>query len=325
VYKLRIAKIRPPKELRALLSRFDLVILQSSPFEPIAITTVLALKSTDTETLMLVDNWDNLSSKTVLWELPDYIATWGPQSSRHAIEIQGMPAEKVFEIGTARFSNHVAVRTTRPIQNMSYKYVLFVGTFLDFDEAACLKVINDEIEANPKIYGDLRVIYRPHPYKNYKENPCLECLNRVRLDSEILKQMGSKNLQPLDYAASLELQLGAQMVVGGLTSMLIEAGLLGKNFLSLVHHEKNNLTSPHTVYHSYEHFEGIDKLPNVYFSDDIEKLGQDFRFVYNQPNRTQAEINSALSYFYHISTKKYSETLRDLVEDLMRNRQFTEK
>lgn len=319
VYKLNIAKIKPPRELRDLLSakKFDLVILPSAAFEPIAINTMLSLKGTDTRCLMLVDNWDNLSSKTVLWELPNYIATWGRQSSQHAIEIQGMSPERVFEIGTARFSGHSDERAKNATQHFGHEYVLFVGTFLEYEEYKCLEILNDEIVANPKTYGDLRIIYRPHPYALQRLMPNLNNLSRVTLDSEILKQVQSSSTMMLDYEASLHLQLGAKFIAGGLTSMLIEASLLGKNFLSLVHHEKNNLTSPSTVFRSYKHFEGIEKLPNVYFSEDSSKLARDFQYVYNQPDLDQRGIDKELSYFYHLSDSGYSQDLESLVDKLL--------
>jgi hypothetical protein len=165
VFQIISSGLQPPKELGSLLSskKFSLVMFPSSAFEPIVVNTLLAIRDTKALSLMLVDNWDNLSSKTVLWELPDYLATWGRQSSQHAIEIQGMESEKVFEIGTARFSNHLVARTTSTISKIGYDYVLFVGTFLEYDEYACLELLNNEIEANPQVYGSLRVIYRPHP------------------------------------------------------------------------------------------------------------------------------------------------------------------
>ena len=271
LYVTKIKDLRPPKELQEIFSMkdFDFVILPSSAFEPMSINVKLALKERNSTYLMIVDNWDNLSSKTVLWELPDYIATWGRQSSKHAVEIQGMAPEKVLEIGTARFSNHLAMRLTKTSPVFDFDYVLFVGTFLEFDELGCLQILSKEIESNPETYGNLHIVYRPHPFTNLKAKSRVQMPNRVILDPLLSKQAESVGRLTLDYSGSLRLLNGAKFVVGGLTSMLIEASLLGKNYLALVHHELNSITSPLTVLKSYTHFENIDELPNVFF---LEKL-----------------------------------------------------
>jgi hypothetical protein len=139
----------------------------------------------------------------------------------------------------------------------------------------------------------------------------------VVVDSEILKRGTSTDSHPLDYAQLLELQLGAKFVVGGLTSVLIEASLIGKNFLAIVHNERGNLTSPDIVYRSYEHFDGIAKLPNLFFSESKTKLRQNFRFVHDQPQIDQKEIDRFLSYFYHISAETYSDALLGAVDKIL--------
>jgi hypothetical protein len=84
-----------------------------------------------------------------------------------------------------------------------------------------------------------------------------------------------------------------------------------------VHNEKGNLTSPDIVYKSFTHFEEIAKLPNLFFSESQTKLQANFRFVYDQPKTDQKEIDTVLSYFYHISDDDYSQTLQGIVDKIL--------
>lgn len=78
----------------------ELVLLPSSAHDPEVNDVLLSCRKHKILSLMLVDNWDNLSSKSILWEKPDHIAVWGEQSVEHACDIQGFNREQVTSIGT---------------------------------------------------------------------------------------------------------------------------------------------------------------------------------------------------------------------------------
>ncbi len=56
-----------------------------------------------TKTVVLIDNWDNLSSKTAFIENPDYLGVWGTQSVGFAKDIHQMTNDKIRIMGTPRF------------------------------------------------------------------------------------------------------------------------------------------------------------------------------------------------------------------------------
>ena len=297
-------------------NEFNLVILPSAAFEPTVIQLAMAKAEFGYKFLMLVDNWDNLSSKTVLWLRPDAIATWGKQSSQHAIEIQGFSSKDVYEIGTARFSNHIKSREISLKFANVHSYVLFVGTFLVFNEQECLRILNDEICRNPEIYGNLKILYRPHPFASKKDDSEIQKFSAVEYDQEVISYKSSPMNLALDFERTLETQKNARFVVGGLTSMLIESSILGKNFLALVHEEKANLTSPHIVRSSYEHFSGIESLPNVSFVHDLKLLPTQFREMFYARDLPQSEIDRELSFFYDLRPLAFAERLDKLLNQL---------
>jgi hypothetical protein len=312
-------RVKMPVPLYNFLTsqRFDLVALPSAAFEPIVIHLAKTKTDLGFKFLMLTDNWDNLSSKTVLWLQPDAIATWGEQSSQHAVDIQGFPREKVHEIGTARFSNHIISREVVSTSPEVGDYVLFVGTFLNFNEYECLRILNEEISTKREIYGELKILYRPHPFTPPSNNLIAQNLETVLMDQSIIGYKASTEVTAIDFEDTLKIQLNSRFVIGGLTSMLIESSILGKNFLALVHEEVGNFTSPHIVRSSHEHFVGIEALPNLHFVENLADLASQFEEVFHKKNLPQEEIDRQLSYFYDLKPLTYSQKLGKLVEEIL--------
>lgn len=314
-----LKKFEVPLNLKNYLvnEKFDFIIFPSSAFEPIAIHIANARHSTESTTLMIVDNWDNLSSKTILWQLPDFVATWGPQSSQHARDIQGFLPQQIFDIGSARFNNYLNLRNENISTEHAFDYVLFVGTFLEYDEIGCLLKFNEEIDENQEIYENLKIIYRPHPFSSKKNIEKLTSANNVIIDPRILLQYESDDNFLLDFDYLPTLIKNSTFIVGGLTSMLIEASIFGKNYLALVHKERFNITSPKNVYMSYTHFEGIERLPNLEFCHTTVDLRSQFRMMYLRPPNTQIEIDLQLSHFYDLDKKNFSKKLNVMIEKIL--------
>jgi len=311
--------ISTPPELNKFFSEntYDLVVYVSSGFEPIAYHVPKILNTLKRPSLMVADNWDNLSSKTSMWELPSHVATWGTQSSEHAVRIQGFKPEQVSNIGTARFSGYRTTSSDKLKSHFSFDYVLFVGTILDFNEYSCLKIISKEILSNPDIYGDLRIVYRPHPFaQNRNSARHFQDFDNVLLDPQIkqlIKNNFSRIYPEIDYLPSLI--FNSQFVIGGMTSFIIDASIFGKKYIGLIHKEKYNLTSPETVYINYEHFKGIDVLPNLFLCDDLDFLRLIIRSVWRKPNLAQDQIDSKLGYFYNISEAPYYLNLSKVIDE----------
>ena len=68
-----IAKIKP-----------DLVVYPTNAFEPLVSEIPIICKNYKVKSYFLIDNWDNLSSKSILINQPDYISVWGKQTANHA-------------------------------------------------------------------------------------------------------------------------------------------------------------------------------------------------------------------------------------------------
>ena len=65
----------------------------------------LSHQDTDTKTLILIDNWDNFSSKYVMPFHPDKVVVWGEQTKLHAITLQGLRENSIRVMGTQGSQN----------------------------------------------------------------------------------------------------------------------------------------------------------------------------------------------------------------------------
>ncbi len=296
----------------------DLLIFPSQAYDPEGIDLIKICKQQAIPTLFLIDNWDNLSSKSIFWEAPTKLGVWGEQSIQHAAHIQNIPPDRVTAIGTPRYDNYFALRAKTLISPYNYPYILFVGTALEFDELSVLQEMNQIVCDHPKIFGTTKIIYRPHPWRQGKKKEMPSGLDHVLIDSQLeasfLANDNSLAVQP-DLSYYPALLSNAEFVCGGLTSMLIEANIFNQIFLGLVHDDKRHFTSMDNVYSNYEHFQGIDTLSGVLLCNDLANLSNLMLDAMSLKgtldiNKTDAERQF---YYFHDDTS-YQERLKKLVD-----------
>jgi len=292
-------------------------VLDYDAMDLIAITKRLAIP-----TLFIADNWDNVSSKTVYWERPTHFAVLGEQSKKHAIDIQGFRPNDVSTIGSARFSHYFSDRENKLASPYDFTYILFTGTALFFDEESCLDLLDRILMQNQNIFGDVKVIYRPHPHRQIDPNFTPKSLpNRVILDSQAQIRFG---LDPVDPMSSTDLSYyskllsNAEFVVGGLTTMLLEATIFYKDFIALAHEDGINFTSQNRVLMNYEHLKGIETLPTVHLVNSLEHLeGIMVSTWKNRKSKSIKQIDLERSFFLFDDSHKFSIRLSRLINQIL--------
>ncbi len=298
----------------------DLVILPSSAYGFVDIDIAKFCNRNEIKTLYLIDNWDNLSSKSIIWEKPTYIATWGKQSVQHAVDIQGFDRTKVFSIGTPRFDHYFKTRQQSLPSYFDFKYVLFVGTAVAFNEAKALQVLSDEIDQNQQLYGDLKIVYRPHPWRQGLDSIANLSLPYVIIDPQVrenyMQMSHGTDFQPsLDYYPAL-LQ-NAHFVIGGISSMAIEATIFWQRYIALAYDEAHNQTSPQNMLDNYVHFDGLKELPNIVFCRSFEAMPLMFRQSFKEPaSIDHALVDSRRQFFLFSDDLGYAHRLSNLVSHL---------
>jgi hypothetical protein len=118
--------------------------------------------------ILIVWSWDNLSSKAVLHEHPDHLLVWNELQKQEAIELHGVPAERVEVVGAPGFDRFFAqVETLTPhAEPDGRRTIVYAGSSKNVapDEP---DVFEQWLEAvrradDPTVRG-ARVRVRPHP------------------------------------------------------------------------------------------------------------------------------------------------------------------
>lgn len=268
------------------------VVMPSSAYDPAVLDIISICQKHKIKSILLIDNWDNLSSKSILWRRPDTVAVWGRQTKKHAVEIQGLEEHQVKCIGTPRFEKYFQSRDKKLRSHFEFKYVLFVGQSLPSNEVSIVKIINNILCSPMFRDAGIKLVYRPHPWAMNQRIAEVDELEAVIIDPQIdardksLKKV--EQFQPdLDYYPSL-LQ-NAEFVVSALTSMIIEASILRKTVIAIAHTEPDNVTSPHRLLKEYRHFEEIEKLPNLSISFTPDDLLIKFRSLLTSPEKVDEQ------------------------------------
>jgi len=131
-------------------------------------TQIWAARKLNIPTIALQENWDNLSSKTIITEEPDYFLVWGEQSASHVRSVHKLTKCNVIVNGSPRFDEYFMTKSHEPVVispsgeriTVNQPFILVAGTGDGLDDLALLKSVNLAI-------GSLRqfscVVYRPHP------------------------------------------------------------------------------------------------------------------------------------------------------------------
>ncbi len=250
----------------------DLVIIPCAFNDSYSLDTLKSAKALGKKTLLIMFNWDNVSSKGVLPFLPDYMAVWGEQTKEHAIRIQRMPDDRVIILGAPQFERyHMPVTPSRDewrLANglpLNKKIILFTGMSRMISEIDLLVELDKAIEN--KVLSDVHVLYRPHPWKAIyaKEKSFFDYdFKHVTLDVQIKDhylrmfndkeyRLNKKGMFVPDYDYYPALFNAVDAVISTGTTMGIEAMIMGKPVLVSAFGDDQEAGNPDWKILTYEH------------------------------------------------------------------------
>lgn len=229
-FKLKIDQLLP-----------NIIIIPSSGYSPEIYDLNLMNLKENLRYQVIVDNWDNLSSKMIFQKPPDKVYVWGEQTVLHANNIHEIPKDNIVKIGCARYLNYFAQRNNNFLKNyFKYNYVLFLGSSWSWNEEDTLEQLDIIIEKNIKIFKNLKIIYRPHPFRQ-RDTDFEKKYKNILYDPQILElsQNNKKSWPDLEYYPSL--LKNCLFCVGGLTSMLIESTIFYKKYIAIGYDDNQSL------------------------------------------------------------------------------------
>jgi len=277
------------KELAELVKKIDpaIILLPSHAFEGITFELIGLGKRVGIKTLMITENWDTLHNKTIFTIKPDYLGVWSRQQVEHAVEVRGMPEDKIFILGAPKFWDYMkpeAIKTSSPY---SFKFALFVGMSDHFDELGALKRLDEIIE---KRGLDLKIVYRPNVTQHTRNCPDVffgyDYKHVVLDESAKLYYKKSKSwdiahdhFNPIYYPSTghrIALLANMEFMVCAHSTMILNASLLGKRVYLLSYDDGVHRFGPHWSYQNAGHLFDVERLENVRMIRDINDMEKIF-------------------------------------------------
>ena len=318
----------------------DMVIIPTSLIESISIDVVNSCKKRGIKTLMLINGWDNVSSKGTIPNMPDYLGVWGEQSKEHAARIHNMPPQRIVTLGVPHFKEYYQ----RPTQSredfrrsaglpLEKKVILFAGSCRVFDETSILLDLEKAI-ADGEL-GDIHILYRPHPWrhKRQEEDSFFDhAFAHVTMDPDAEEAYRAHKSDPQfvnlpnnvlpDIGRYVNLYNAMDAVICTLTTIIIEAAITGLPVLAVAFSDqKHRLTMDKII--DNKHFEGLDRIDGITVCRDRMRFLDDCRaLIQITENRELCRrLKTAVNYIAFHDEKTYAQRLRDAVETIVHARQ----
>lgn len=303
--KMRITESR---EFRLLLKKLnpDIVIIPSASNEALAFDAISACRRHGAVSLLVAENWDNLSSKTILWERPDHVAVWGRQAAEHARDIQGIDPSRIHLLGSPR---RLPTRVD-PSRTRSKRRVLFLGCAIPHLEVEVVRRLAADLTVES---SDWSVLYRPHPFRQRRSRPddpqALVGVDGIVVDFRPFDGTSSAIRAAFDESA---------LAVGPLTTALLEAAVAGLPVIALVDDDEVHRTTAARALTRYPHLNDLPRLTGLQTCRDIGALAALVRETADGVNpRSRAEDGLSISYFIHEDSRTYGRRLSDLAEEVV--------
>ena len=184
---------------------------------------------------LLVFSWDNLTTAGLIRIIPDRVLLWNGTQKREAVELHGVPAQRVIVTGAPRFDDFFGMipATTRDEfceragLDPSRPFLVYLGSapFVAAGEADFVGRWVTEIRKSPDpALRTCGLLVRPHP-----GNPI--ALERENLPNvAVWRDPDKANADPWLYDSLYH----AAAAVGLNTSAMIQAGVLGKPVHTIV-------------------------------------------------------------------------------------------
>lgn len=302
----------------------DLVIAPSGGTDNLVFDTLRSARELGIRSLVVVYNWDNLSSKAAFVVRPDHIAVVGPQSKVHARELHGFDLDDVTVLGGPYIDHHFFHEPGSTTAPFPFPYVLYAGCYMPFDERTSLERLNAYI-AQAQL--DLTIVYRPHPQRRKRKvndeidesrlehvviDPQVREAYRASFDRPLAEDDERPPLPPLDYyPALLE---NAEFVICPLSTMVLEAAIFERPVLVVAYHDGIHKDSPGVVV-GYDHFQGMDSIDGIHLcrtEDDMEPV---FARLAAGERPARPMRDQVAPWVFH-DERPYRRRLRELVDRL---------
>jgi len=203
----------------------DWLIMPSASAHGIVTDCIVGAKSAGIHTMVAIDNWDNLTGKSIFPTKPDYFTVMGQRCVTHATYIHDCVPSSVLPFGLPRFDIYRKIQHNCIVRNpTNKKKILYCGVTMAHSE----KFIVDSIAnffADKYGPGEIEIHYRPHPGPSLRSDG-YEIKNK---NVKITKYSNlERTAMPDMNQEFIDAMLTSDVIVGAPTTLMVEAMLVNR-------------------------------------------------------------------------------------------------
>jgi hypothetical protein len=256
--------VPPSRELDAFLVRLqpDLVVATGTiRYVSSEVEVLKSARRLGIATGIFVTSWDNLTNKGSLKFTPDRVFVWNDVQARDAVELHGIPAERIRTTGAHVFDEWFERRPSRSRAEFlaevgldpAEPYVVYLCSSRNIVRPSEVEFVRSWIKAlrtaGDDRLGRIGVLVRPHPNAD-------EQWRGVELGFDNAVVWPGQGVHPVAAQARadfVDTLAHSAAVVGINTTAMIEAAILGKSVLTVLVPEFKQETTLHFHYLLAEH------------------------------------------------------------------------
>ncbi len=250
--------------------------------------------------ICLVDNWDNLCSKSTFLIKPYKVGVYSQQAKNYCDRIQGLDEKSVFIWGSPRYDLYQSSNKKNVNLNKSKPYILYAGTSIYYDEFKDINFLNAELKNSD--LKNLVINYLPHPYRTipykYKKKVIKEKFAEKNIN--LIKRSGIRNLNQV-----VEIVKNSEFIICGPTSIILEGILCEKKvIISARSNLKSYQPNPQILF-GYEHFDGLEINPLIRIISEQSSLHSALNWAKKKPTLEEIKkSNTLLNYYIELNLKR---------------------
>jgi hypothetical protein len=248
----------------------QLVCAWAQSLEPTSMLAMMWARKIRVKSVLVFDNWDNLSSKAVLIDQPDAVVCFGPQSATLASRIHGISHERIYAIGSSRFDSYINLLSP----SAERRSVLIAGSSLAVEDLAILSEMSSIWKRSSPNTGlrKFTISYRPHPApQGLKIDFSNFAFSGITLSSNFMKPQKEQSVFQSQDSVVEELSR-QRLVIGSPTTLIIEAMLLRIPVIVPTFGGDHVRTSNAIMLERLEHLKVIQGLKNVFICSSKTSL-----------------------------------------------------
>ena len=248
---------------------FDWLFIPCHAIDELTTDYIAEARQIELKSLVAIDNWDNLTSKSVYVVQPDYLTVMGKKCIEHARNIHEIPQQSVLTFGLPRFDAYRKyLQGKRAVATRPKKRVLYAGFSMAHSEKRIVDVIASHLDEK---FGEgcVEMHYRPHPSPIPRIDDYEISHPRVVINGHGSLQRTGMPTMNNDYMSAMQ---EADVVIGAPTTLMLEAMLLGRPCVIDLTTDPYHRTTASNAAKHFVHMHDLLAVPELNFGRTISEL-----------------------------------------------------